>query len=274
MSQRTVLTWNPGGGGARSEPPPVGLPLVGPPLDGPPLDGPPFLGLTLVAPPFRCVSWRAGELTAGERLGGSRAVRPVRSLDGRLGFGKFIWPCDKSDINKEQKMILHHSERPVKIKDITVNQSAGIFCFPIRIHLFLMRIRIRLQIQTVPFTKNQCTCKLCRISSKSRRQQSFPSTFYLKIWRRPSCSLFKSSKATVDHLFQLTTKKIRICNLDSRTRDSRSIQTVLLIRIRNPVPFLTPGSGTGLKLKNQDEQSGSYFRELKNHFFGLNYLNY
>ncbi len=66
-----MLTWNPGGGGARSEPPPVGLPLdgpplegpplegpplEGPPLEGPPLDGPPFLGLTLVAPPFRCVS--------------------------------------------------------------------------------------------------------------------------------------------------------------------------------------------------------------------------
>ncbi len=68
-----MLTWNPGGGGARSEPPPVGLPLDeppflglgppldgppldGPPLEGPPLDGPPFLGLTLVAPPFRCAS--------------------------------------------------------------------------------------------------------------------------------------------------------------------------------------------------------------------------
>ncbi len=204
-SQGLVLTWNPGGGGARSEPPPVGLLLVGPPLEGPP-----FLGLTLVAPPFRCVSWRAGELTAGVRLGGSRAVRPARSFDGRLGFGKFIWPCDESDINKEHKMIVRHSERPVKITGITINQSAGIcifLAFQIRTHHNFMRIRIRLQIQPVPFTSNQCNCKLCRVSSKTRRLQIFLQLCIWKIWRRPSCSLFKSSKATVDQLSRLTTKK-------------------------------------------------------------------
>jgi hypothetical protein len=31
-------------------------------------------------------------------------------------------------------------------------------------------------------------------------------------------------------------------------------------------------SGSGIRIR--DEQPGSYFRELRNHFFGLNFLNY
>ncbi len=53
---------------------------------------------------------------------------------------------------------------------------------------------------------------------------------------------------------------------------------VLRIRIRDPVPFLTPVSGIGdpgwVKNRILDEQHGSYFRELRNQFFGLKYLNY
>jgi hypothetical protein len=46
-------------------------------------------------------------------------------------------------------------------------------------------------------------------------------------------------------------------------------RTVLRIRIRDPGSgaFLTPGSGI------RDEQPGSYFRELRNKFLGLKYLN-
>jgi hypothetical protein len=56
-------------------------------------------------------------------------------------------------------------------------------------------------------------------------------------------------------------------------------QAVLRIRIRDPVPFwpLDPGSGMGRKSASgsgiRDEQPGSYFLELRNHFFGLKYLN-
>ncbi len=43
------------------------------------------------------------------------------------------------------------------------------------------------------------------------------------------------------------------------------------------VAFLTPGSGMGRKSASgsgiRDEQPGSYFLELRNHFFGLKYLN-
>ncbi len=54
---------------------------------------------------------------------------------------------------------------------------------------------------------------------------------------------------------------------------------VLRIRIPDPVPFwpLDPGSGIGKKsgsgIRIQDEQPGSYFRELRKQFFGLKYLN-
>jgi hypothetical protein len=41
--------------------------------------------------------------------------------------------------------------------------------------------------------------------------------------------------------------------------------------------FLTPGSGVGKKSGSgsaiRDEQNGSYFLELRNHFSGLKYLN-
>jgi hypothetical protein len=54
---------------------------------------------------------------------------------------------------------------------------------------------------------------------------------------------------------------------------------VLRIRIRDPVPFwpLDPGYGMGRKSASgsgiRDEQTRSYFLELRNHFFGLKYLN-
>jgi hypothetical protein len=37
--------------------------------------------------------------------------------------------------------------------------------------------------------------------------------------------------------------------------------------------LLTPGSGMGkkIRIRIRDEQPGSYFRELRNHFFGLNF---
>jgi hypothetical protein len=45
------------------------------------------------------------------------------------------------------------------------------------------------------------------------------------------------------------------------------VQTVLWIRVRDPGlgAFLTPGSGIGIR----DEQPGSYFLELRNHFFAF-----
>jgi hypothetical protein len=50
------------------------------------------------------------------------------------------------------------------------------------------------------------------------------------------------------------------------------LQSVLLIRIWDPVPFFTPGSGMGKKIKIRirigDEHPGSYFRKLGNNFFG------
>ncbi len=41
--------------------------------------------------------------------------------------------------------------------------------------------------------------------------------------------------------------------------------SVLRIRIRDPVPFLPLDPGSGIR----DEQPGSYFLELRNHFFGF-----
>jgi hypothetical protein len=53
------------------------------------------------------------------------------------------------------------------------------------------------------------------------------------------------------------------------------IDPVLRIRIRSGA-FLTPGSGMGKKTASgsgiRDEQPGSYFLELRNHFLGLKYL--
>jgi hypothetical protein len=53
-------------------------------------------------------------------------------------------------------------------------------------------------------------------------------------------------------------------------------ESVLRIRIRDQWPFwsLHPGSGMVKKIRNRirDEQPGSYFRELRNNFFGLKYL--
>jgi hypothetical protein len=47
----------------------------------------------------------------------------------------------------------------------------------------------------------------------------------------------------------------------------------MLIRIRDRVAFLTPGSGMGKKSSYgsgiRDEHPGSYFREIRNHFLGL-----
>ncbi len=60
-------------------------------------------------------------------------------------------------------------------------------------------------------------------------------------------------------------------------------QTVEFWSVADPDPgsgaFLTPGSGMGKKswsgpgFRIRDDQPGSYFLELRNHFFGLNYLN-
>jgi hypothetical protein len=50
--------------------------------------------------------------------------------------------------------------------------------------------------------------------------------------------------------------------------------TVLRIRVRDPGSgaFLTPGSGMGwekVSIRIRDEQPGSYFLELRNHFFAF-----
>ncbi len=58
-------------------------------------------------------------------------------------------------------------------------------------------------------------------------------------------------------------------------------QSRLLFSVADPDPgsgaFLTLGSGMGRKSASgsgiRDEQPGSYFLELRNHFFGLKYLN-
>ncbi len=50
---------------------------------------------------------------------------------------------------------------------------------------------------------------------------------------------------------------------------------MLRIRIRDPVPFLSLDLGSGMGRKSasgsgiRDEQPGSYFLELRNHFFGF-----
>ncbi len=77
-------------------------------------------------------------------------------------------------------------------------------------------------------------------------------------------------------------------NLGERQRmnmlysDGMNVCTIISsvrIRIRDPVPFwpLDPGSGMSRKSASgsgiQDEQPGSYFLELRNHFLGLKYLN-
>ncbi len=61
------------------------------------------------------------------------------------------------------------------------------------------------------------------------------------------------------------------------TKQRKLILAVLGIRIQDPVPFcpLYPGSGMGKKSRSisgiriRDEYPGSYFRELRNNFFGL-----
>ncbi len=58
------------------------------------------------------------------------------------------------------------------------------------------------------------------------------------------------------------------------------MKAVLRIRIRDPVLLwpLDPGSGIGRKSASgseiRDEQPGSYFLELRNHFLGLKYLKF
>ncbi len=58
-----------------------------------------------------------------------------------------------------------------------------------------------------------------------------------------------------------------------------SCPTVLRIRIRDQVPFWPPEPGSVMGRKSaswsgiRDEQPGSYFLELRNHFWGLKYLN-
>jgi hypothetical protein len=72
----------------------------------------------------------------------------------------------------------------------------------------------------------------------------------------------------------------------SRLHSAKSLdlirkKPVLHIRIQDPVPFwpLDPGSGKGKKsgsgsgIRSRDEQPGSYFLELRNHFW-VKYLNY
>ncbi len=65
----------------------------------------------------------------------------------------------------------------------------------------------------------------------------------------------------------------------SPSRWSRNQYAVLRFRIRDPVPFwpLDPGfgirDGYKARIRIRDEQPGSYFRELRNNFFGLKYLN-
>jgi hypothetical protein len=53
---------------------------------------------------------------------------------------------------------------------------------------------------------------------------------------------------------------------------------VLRILIRDPVSgaFLTPGSGMSkkIRIRIRDEQLGSYFRELRNNFFGFKILKF
>jgi hypothetical protein len=56
-----------------------------------------------------------------------------------------------------------------------------------------------------------------------------------------------------------------------KTFDSSIVPVpVLRIRIRDPVPFrpLDPGFGMGKKFRIRDEEPRSFFRELRNHFFG------
>jgi hypothetical protein len=68
-------------------------------------------------------------------------------------------------------------------------------------------------------------------------------------------------------------------NVTYQTDAETAYEPVLRIRIRDLVPFwpLDPGSGMSKKSGSgsgiRDEQPGSFFPELRNHFFGLKYLN-
>jgi hypothetical protein len=67
-------------------------------------------------------------------------------------------------------------------------------------------------------------------------------------------------------------------SLNSEEMKKMNFIPVLRIRIRDPVPFwlLDPGSGMGRKSASgsgiRDEQPGSYFLELRNHFFWVKIL--
>jgi hypothetical protein len=60
---------------------------------------------------------------------------------------------------------------------------------------------------------------------------------------------------------------------------SRGLKAVLRIRIRDPESDVFFASGSGIqdeekiKIRIRDENFGSYFRELRNNFLGLKYLN-
>jgi hypothetical protein len=69
----------------------------------------------------------------------------------------------------------------------------------------------------------------------------------------------------------------------NKWRRKGRVEAVLWIRIRDPgsSAFLTPGSGirdgkqigSGFRIRIRDDQPGSYFLELRNHFLELKYLN-
>ena len=90
MYPRFGQTWNPGGGGAKSEPAP-------PPVESPLGEECPPLPLS-TEPPLRRGSSEVAEgggaaSTAAAGLAGrSPADTLARSLEGMLGLGKFIWP--------------------------------------------------------------------------------------------------------------------------------------------------------------------------------------
>jgi hypothetical protein len=68
--------------------------------------------------------------------------------------------------------------------------------------------------------------------------------------------------------FLLKSEEARKSGWPTATGKRRYDCSLPVLQIRNPVPFcpLDPGSGMGRK-----SRSGSYFRELRNNFFGYKY---
>ncbi len=119
------------------------------------------------------------------------------------------------------------------------------------------------------------------IHQENMSMDSYISLFY-EIFRRTAFSSREGEHSWAEHLAEQCVSyilKIDISRTAGHTPNEKRRKAVLRIRIRDPVPFwpLDPGSGMGKQSESgsgiRDEQPGSYFLELRNHFLGIKYLN-